>query len=115
MRGGGEAQALTAAAIATDGRRAPVDAATPRSSCRRMAPLDRAGAGDLTFLATSKYAALFAATRAGVVLVAPALADAPGRAAVRASSWTSPHDAMLAVLPRSTAGAASAPACTRRP
>jgi UDP-3-O-[3-hydroxymyristoyl] glucosamine N-acyltransferase len=63
-----------------------------------VAPLDRAGEGDLSFLATEKYAAQFAASRAAVTLVTPALADLPGPA-VRIVV-AGPHDALLAVLPR---------------
>jgi UDP-3-O-[3-hydroxymyristoyl] glucosamine N-acyltransferase len=40
-----------------------------------VAPLDKAGPGDLSFFANAKYASQLAATRAGAVLVAPADAD----------------------------------------
>ena len=63
-----------------------------------VAPLDRAGASDLTFLATPRYAPLFARTRAGAALVSPELAeergDVPARIVV-----ARPHEAMLRVLP----------------
>jgi UDP-3-O-[3-hydroxymyristoyl] glucosamine N-acyltransferase len=64
-----------------------------------VAPLDRAGPTDLSFLATSRYSAQFAATRAGVVLVSPELAEAPGSPAARIVV-DKPHDAVLRVLPR---------------
>ncbi len=63
-----------------------------------VAPLDRAGAGDICFFDTRRYAPLFAVSRAGVALVPPALADAPGppvRIVV-----ANPRDALLALLPR---------------
>jgi UDP-3-O-[3-hydroxymyristoyl] glucosamine N-acyltransferase len=62
-----------------------------------VAPLHRAGAEQVTFLASAKYAALFADCRAGVTLVSPELADAPGRTAARIVV-DRPHDAMLSLL-----------------
>jgi UDP-3-O-[3-hydroxymyristoyl] glucosamine N-acyltransferase len=62
-----------------------------------VAPLDRAGAADVSFLASAKYTPAFARSRAGVTLVAPDLATAPGpavRVIVR-----NPHDALLTLLP----------------
>ena len=43
----------------------------------RIAPIEHAGPGDLTFLANSKYAAHLKTTRAAAVLVAPDIACAP--------------------------------------
>jgi UDP-3-O-[3-hydroxymyristoyl] glucosamine N-acyltransferase len=63
-----------------------------------VAALDRAGPRDLSFLASAKYAPLFEHSRAGVVLVAPAVADAPGPAPARILV-ANPHDALLGVLP----------------
>ncbi len=71
------------------------EASTP---VRAVAPLDRAGEGDLSFLATAKYGPLFATSRASVTLVAPALAELPGPAVRIVVEH--PHDALLAVLPR---------------
>ena len=62
-----------------------------------VAPLDRAGPEHVTFLASAKYAALFAECRAGVALVSPELADAPGGVAARVVV-AKPHDAMLSLL-----------------
>jgi UDP-3-O-[3-hydroxymyristoyl] glucosamine N-acyltransferase len=63
-----------------------------------VAPLDRAGVDDLTFLAAARYAPLFSATHAGAALISPELADEPG--AVRARIVVArPHEAMLRVLP----------------
>jgi UDP-3-O-[3-hydroxymyristoyl] glucosamine N-acyltransferase len=62
-----------------------------------IAPLDRAEAHQLTFLATAKYASLFAETGAGVALVAPELADLPARVRARIVV-AKPHDAMLSLL-----------------
>jgi UDP-3-O-[3-hydroxymyristoyl] glucosamine N-acyltransferase len=62
-----------------------------------VAPLDRAGPTDVSFLASAKYAPAFARSRAGVTLVAPTLADASGPP-VRVIV-PSPHDALLTLLP----------------
>lgn len=42
----------------------------------RVAPLERAGAGDIAFIANPKYASLLPACTASAVIVSPALADA---------------------------------------
>ena len=63
-----------------------------------VAPLDRAVDGQLTFLGVSKYAEQLASCRASVVLVSPALANAPG--VVRARVVVdAPLDALLQLLP----------------
>jgi UDP-3-O-[3-hydroxymyristoyl] glucosamine N-acyltransferase len=64
-----------------------------------IAPLDRATARDLSFLATAKYAPLFERSLAGVVLVTPALAESAGACASRVVV-ASPHDALLSLIPR---------------
>ena len=69
----------------------------PDATVTGVAPLDRAGPEHLTFLASAKYAPLFAACEAGVALVSPALADSPGRAAARVVV-PNPHEAMLSLL-----------------
>jgi UDP-3-O-[3-hydroxymyristoyl] glucosamine N-acyltransferase len=97
LRGGGCEIALTAASIADlvggklvgDGS-AVVDA---------IAPLDRAGERDLSFLASERYASQFAESRVGVALVAPDLANAEGPARTRIIV-ENPHDAILRVLPK---------------
>ena len=62
-----------------------------------VAPLDRAEAHHLTFLANAKYAELAAARPLGVVLVTPELAE---QTAARARIVvTNPHEAMLPLLP----------------
>ena len=66
---------------------------------RGVAPLDRAGAEDLSFLAGAKYAPQFARSGAGVVLVAPELAALEGTARARVVV-AQPHEALLALLPR---------------
>ena len=43
------------------------------ASISGVAPLDRAGAGDLSILSSAKYASMMASTRAGIVLVDPEL------------------------------------------
>jgi UDP-3-O-[3-hydroxymyristoyl] glucosamine N-acyltransferase len=71
----------------------------PEHRVSGIAPLDRAGPTDLTFLASVKYAKLLAACEAGAVLVTPELAGTPGPCANRIVV-AKPHDAMLAILPR---------------
>jgi len=69
------------------------------ASASAVAPLHRAGAGELSFLASARYASAFAESGAEIVLVSPDLADAPGRARARIVVER-PHDAVLTVLPR---------------
>ena len=64
-----------------------------------VAPLDRAGANHLSFLGSSKYSAMFSASRAGVVLVDPEFRDLPCRARARILV-AKPMEKMLAVLPK---------------
>ncbi len=64
-----------------------------------IAPLDRAGPSDLTFLASVKYAKHFATCHAGAVLVTPELAATEGPCAVRIVV-SKPHEAMLTLIPR---------------
>jgi UDP-3-O-[3-hydroxymyristoyl] glucosamine N-acyltransferase len=64
-----------------------------------IAPLDRATARDLSFLANAKYAPLFERSLAGVVLVTAELASALGRCAARIVV-PSPHEALLSLIPR---------------
>jgi UDP-3-O-[3-hydroxymyristoyl] glucosamine N-acyltransferase len=66
---------------------------------RRIAPLDRAAADNLSFLGAAKYAAAFTTSGAGVVLVAPELAETPGNAAARIVV-EKPQEALLKLLPR---------------
>ena len=63
-----------------------------------VAPLDRATAGDVAFLATAKYAQLFAQSRGGLTLVAPALADSPGPPA--RVIVDDPHGAIIQLIPQ---------------
>jgi UDP-3-O-[3-hydroxymyristoyl] glucosamine N-acyltransferase len=64
-----------------------------------VAALDRASPRDLSFLGAAKYAPLFAASRAGVVLILPELAEAPGSARARVVVER-PQEALLTLLPR---------------
>jgi UDP-3-O-[3-hydroxymyristoyl] glucosamine N-acyltransferase len=66
---------------------------------RAVAPLDRAADTDLSFVAHVKYAPAFAASRAAVVLVTPALAELPGNARARIVVER-PYDALVALLPQ---------------
>ena len=63
-----------------------------------VAPLERAGPGDLSFLASARYLPYFQRTSASVVLVAPAFADATGGPETRIIV-AEPHAALLVVLP----------------
>lgn len=64
-----------------------------------VAPLDRAGASDLSFFAHAKYAAAFEVSAAGVVLVTTALASSAGQCGTRIIV-EKPYDALVALLPR---------------
>lgn len=97
-RSGGEGSpSLTAAAIAAavSGRLVGDGEATVTA----VAPLDRARAGDLSFLTGPRYAPLFEKSDATVVLVAPDVAEVPGRPRARIIV-DKPHEALLALLPR---------------
>ena len=95
--GGGSVRALTAADIAQAvGGRLVGD---PGVTVTGLAPLDRAGASDLSFLSGGKYAGAFAQSGAGVVLVPEEFETATGRAKARIVV-ARPHEAMLALIPR---------------
>jgi len=97
---GGEGEhALTAAAVA-----AAVDGIVQGDGSALVtgvAPLERAGPGQLTFLAAARYAPLLAGRPdgVGVLLVSPALAATPGAARARIVV-DAPLDAMLTLLAR---------------
>ncbi len=63
-----------------------------------VAPLDRAGPDDLSFLASGRYLPYFQRTRAAVVLCKPEFAATSGGPAARVVV-DNPHGALLAVLP----------------
>jgi UDP-3-O-[3-hydroxymyristoyl] glucosamine N-acyltransferase len=63
-----------------------------------VAPLYRAEAHEITFLASARYASQLADSRAGIVLVSPELAGTPGKVGARVLVQR-PHEAMLALLP----------------
>ncbi|MBI1966839.1 MAG: UDP-3-O-(3-hydroxymyristoyl)glucosamine N-acyltransferase [Gemmatimonadetes bacterium] len=62
-----------------------------------IAPLDRAGPGDLAFLASGRYLPYFQHTRAGVVLVKPEYEQTPGPAT--RVVVPNPHGALQALIP----------------
>ncbi len=64
-----------------------------------IAPLDRASERHLSFLGAPKYASMFTASSAGVVLISPELAETPGRAPARVVV-DKPQEALLSLLPR---------------
>ncbi len=95
--GGEGARTLTAADIAAAvGGEVRGD---PAARVGAVAPLHRAGDGDLTFLATARYAPLLADRTPGVLLVTPELATTPGapRSVVVVDK---PLEALLGLLPR---------------
>jgi UDP-3-O-[3-hydroxymyristoyl] glucosamine N-acyltransferase len=63
-----------------------------------IAPLERAGPGDLSFLAAARYLPYFQRTSASVVLVKPEFASADGGPTTRVVV-PEPHEALLVVLP----------------
>lgn len=65
---------------------------------RSVAPLDRAGPENVSFLASAKYASLYRDSYTGVLLVDPELADSPGKAAATIVV-KKPHEAVLVLLP----------------
>jgi UDP-3-O-[3-hydroxymyristoyl] glucosamine N-acyltransferase len=88
---------LTAAEIAAATGGAVVGDAN--ASVSAVAPLDRATASDLSFLAHAKYAPAFSESRAGIVLITRELAETAGVAAARVIV-DKPHDALIALLPK---------------
>jgi UDP-3-O-[3-hydroxymyristoyl] glucosamine N-acyltransferase len=95
--GGESERVLTAAAIAElTGGELHGD---PHVTVSSIAPLDRAGAGQLSFCASSRYVPQLEGTEASVVLLAPDVATASTRAPARIVV-AKPHDAMLGVLPK---------------
>ena len=69
------------------------------AAVRAIAPLDRAGEDELSFLSSARYAPLYEASRAGVVLLPPDLAESPGASRARIVV-AKPHEALLSLLPR---------------
>jgi UDP-3-O-[3-hydroxymyristoyl] glucosamine N-acyltransferase len=95
--GGEGGSVLTAAAIAQlTGGKLQGDGEARVSS---VAPLDRAGEGQLTFCGSARYAPQLAATRASVVLVAPEVAQAASAARARVVVER-PQDSLVGLLPR---------------
>ncbi|MCA0376146.1 MAG: UDP-3-O-(3-hydroxymyristoyl)glucosamine N-acyltransferase [Gemmatimonadetes bacterium] len=96
---GGDGQApLTAAAVAAHvGGRLIGDGAVVVTG---IAPLDRAGPSDLSFLAHSRYQGWFTGTRAGVVLVGPGFEQAEGASGATRVVVEKPVDAMVSLLAR---------------
>ena len=70
----------------------------PSTRVTAVAPLYRAEAHEVTFLASARYASQLAVSRAGIVLVSPELAGTPGQVGARVLV-KKPHEAMLALLP----------------
>jgi UDP-3-O-[3-hydroxymyristoyl] glucosamine N-acyltransferase len=88
---------LTADAIARAvGGRVVGDAA---AVVHGVAPLDRATARDLSFLATARHVPALVGSQAAVVLVSPELADSPGGVRARVVV-ADPQAALVSLLPR---------------
>ncbi len=81
----------------TGGRVAEADVGTP-VCVRRVAALSESGDDAATFLADVRYVPSFGGVRAAVVLVSPALADAPGAPGAVRVVVDRPHEAVLALL-----------------
>ncbi|NUQ20602.1 MAG: UDP-3-O-(3-hydroxymyristoyl)glucosamine N-acyltransferase [Gemmatimonadaceae bacterium] len=96
--GGGGARTLTAAAVASAVWGRVIGDAD--AVVAAVAPLDRAGPRDLSFLASARYASLLANARAGVVLVAPDLAETEGAQVKARVVVEKPHEALLTLIPR---------------
>jgi len=71
----------------------------PGTTVNGVAPLDHAGPGDVSFVASLRYATLFHYTAAGVVLITPDLSDLPSGVVSRVVV-EKPHDALLRLLPK---------------
>ncbi|GJG87544.1 UDP-3-O-acylglucosamine N-acyltransferase [Gemmatimonadetes bacterium T265] len=99
---GGPARAAAATGLTLDdvarlaGGRVVARAGDPR--VRRVATLEEADADAVSFYADARYADAFAATRAGAVLVASALADAVGPPDAGRVVVERPHEAMRALI-----------------
>lgn len=65
---------------------------------RSIAPLDRAGPGDLSFLAARRYLEPFQRSRASIALCSAAFAETPGGPSCRIVV-PDPHGALAAVIP----------------
>lgn len=92
----GLTQGMTAAAIAAAVQGTLVgDGAVVAT---RVAPLDRAGPSDVSFVASTKYAPAFASSTAGIVFITPELRELPGGCRSRIVV-DNPHEAMLALMP----------------
>jgi UDP-3-O-[3-hydroxymyristoyl] glucosamine N-acyltransferase len=96
-RSGGGDFILTAAAVAEAVAGTLVGDGAARVS--GIAPLDRATESDLSFLGAAKYAPVFGSSSAGVVLIAPELAETPGAARARIIV-PKPMEALLRLLPK---------------
>lgn len=95
--GGDGPQPITAADVATEisGRLV----GDPSVVVRGIAPLDRAGSHELSFLSHARYVGWFAETRAGVVVMSEALSESPGAPGARIIV-DKPMDAMVSLLGR---------------
>ena len=71
----------------------------PSTRITGVAPLDRAGASDITFLAAKKYVPVLLESAAGALLVTPELASSAGPCGNRIVV-DRPQEALLALLPR---------------
>lgn len=71
---------------------------SPATRVSGVAPIDRAGSADVSFVAQARYAPMLRDTKAGVVLVGAELAGSPSNAPSRVVV-SKPHEALLSLLP----------------
>ncbi|MFN8574937.1 MAG: UDP-3-O-(3-hydroxymyristoyl)glucosamine N-acyltransferase [Gemmatimonadaceae bacterium] len=71
----------------------------PGVSVHRVAPIDRAASGEITFLASGRYAGQLSKSGASIVLIAPELAETAGSVPTRIVV-ARPHEAVLRLLPK---------------
>lgn len=88
---------LTAGAIAE--RVGGILAGDPSVVVTAVAPIDRASAGELSFLSGTRYAGAAATTRAAVLLIAPDVAHVETPAVAARVVVDKPMDALLGLLP----------------
>ena len=97
LGGGDGRQLITAAAVAED--TGGVLVGDGSIEVHGIAPLDRAGPNDLSIFSHRRYGQWFAASKAGVVLVSPELANFAGTPSTRVIV-AKPVDAMVTLLAR---------------
>ncbi len=96
--GGDGGSSITAADIAARVGGELLGGGDSRHSITGIAPLDRAGLDDLSFLASARYSGDYESTRAGVVLIRPEFKDISTTAQTRIVV-EQPQEALVSLLP----------------